>query len=156
MYIYTYVSLSIYIYILFKILFSCMLLQNIEYSSLCYTVGPSLLSILYTVVCICYSKILNLFPLSHLSLLVTIGLFSISVSVFLPYKQIHFYHFFFLRSTYKWYLRIFVFLCLAYFTQYEVYLGLSMLLQMTLFHSFYEWVIFHWICATSLSIHLDI
>ena len=29
------------------------LLQNIEYSSLCYTVGPCFLSILYIVVCIC-------------------------------------------------------------------------------------------------------
>ena len=33
--------------------FSIMLLQDIEYSSLCYTVGPCHLSILYIAVCIC-------------------------------------------------------------------------------------------------------
>ena len=33
--------------------FSTRLLQDIEYSSLCYTVGPCHLSILYTEVCIC-------------------------------------------------------------------------------------------------------
>ena len=36
----------IIIYILFQILFSYSLLQNIEYSSLCYTVDPRSLSIL--------------------------------------------------------------------------------------------------------------
>ena len=40
-------------YICFFRFFSCMLLQNIEYSSLCYVIGPCLLSILYIVVCIC-------------------------------------------------------------------------------------------------------
>ena len=39
----------IYIYF-FQILFPYMLLQNIEYSSLCYTVGPCWLSILYLLV----------------------------------------------------------------------------------------------------------
>ena len=39
--------------ILFQILFPYRLLQNIEYSSLLYTVGPCWLSILYIVVCIC-------------------------------------------------------------------------------------------------------
>ena len=34
----------------FQILFSYRLLQNIEYSSLCYMVGPGWLSVLYTVV----------------------------------------------------------------------------------------------------------
>ena len=43
-------------------LFSYRLLQNTEYSSLCYSVGPYYLSILYIVVCICYSQhmLLNL------------------------------------------------------------------------------------------------
>ena len=36
-----------------SVLFLYRLLQNIEHSSLCYTVGPCWLSILYTVVCIC-------------------------------------------------------------------------------------------------------
>ena len=46
-------QLYIYIYILVYILFHCGLLQDIEYSSLCYAVGPCCLSILYTIVCIC-------------------------------------------------------------------------------------------------------
>ena len=46
--------------VLFQILFHFRLLQVIEYSSLCYTVGPCL-SILDIVVCICYSQIPNLF-----------------------------------------------------------------------------------------------
>ena len=45
--------MHIYISILFQIHFHYKLLQDIEYSSLCYTVGPCFLSILYTVVCIC-------------------------------------------------------------------------------------------------------
>ena len=35
------------------ILFHCGLSQDIEYSSLCYTIGPCCLSILHIVVCIC-------------------------------------------------------------------------------------------------------
>ena len=37
----------------FNILFHCGLSQDIEYSSLCYTVGPCCLSILYIIVYIC-------------------------------------------------------------------------------------------------------
>ena len=48
-FIYTY----IYISILFQILFPFSLLQNIEQSSLCYTVDPCWLSILNILVCIC-------------------------------------------------------------------------------------------------------
>ena len=43
----------IHIYILFQILFDYGLLQDIEYSSLCCTVGPYSLSILYIIVWIC-------------------------------------------------------------------------------------------------------
>ena len=42
-----------YIYILFHIPFHYGLSQDIEYSSLCSTVGPCCLSILYIIVCIC-------------------------------------------------------------------------------------------------------
>ena len=42
-----------YTYILLHILFHYGLSQDIEYSSLCYTVGPCCLSILYIIVCIC-------------------------------------------------------------------------------------------------------
>ena len=45
-----------YIYILFHILFHYGLSQDIEYSSLCYTVGPCCLSILYIIVCLCPSQ----------------------------------------------------------------------------------------------------
>ena len=38
---------------LFHVLFHYGLLQDIEYSSLCYTVGPCCLSIWYIVLCIC-------------------------------------------------------------------------------------------------------
>ena len=41
-----------YIYILFNILFHYTLSQDIEYSFLCYSVGPCCLSILYIIVCI--------------------------------------------------------------------------------------------------------
>ena len=37
----------IYMYLFFQVLFPYRLLQNIEYSSLCYTIGPCWLSILY-------------------------------------------------------------------------------------------------------------
>ena len=43
----------IYICILFYILFHYGLSQDVEYSSLCCTVGPCWLSILYIIVCIC-------------------------------------------------------------------------------------------------------
>ena len=58
-YIYMYVYI-LYIYILFQILFHYRLLQDIEYSSLCSTVGPCSLSTLYTVLCICWSHTPNL------------------------------------------------------------------------------------------------
>ena len=45
--------MHIYISILFQILFPFRLLQSIEQSSLCYTVGPCWLSILNTVLCTC-------------------------------------------------------------------------------------------------------
>ena len=53
----------IYIYILFHILFHCGLLQDIEYSSLCYTVGPCCLFIHYS-----FLKLINLFIFGSLGL----------------------------------------------------------------------------------------
>ena len=41
---------------LFQILFHYRLLQDMEYSCLCYTVGPCYIPILYIVVCICLEK----------------------------------------------------------------------------------------------------
>ena len=46
-------AICIHISPLFQILFHYRLLQDIEYSSLCYTVGPCCLSILCIGVCIC-------------------------------------------------------------------------------------------------------
>lgn len=47
------IQFYIYKIILFQIIFLYSLSENIEYSYLCYTVGPCWLSILYLVVCIC-------------------------------------------------------------------------------------------------------
>ena len=48
-----YMYICVYIYILFHSFFHYRFLQGFEYSSLCYTVGPCSLSILYIVVFIC-------------------------------------------------------------------------------------------------------
>ena len=45
--------IKLYLYIFFQTFFPYKLLQNVEYSSLCYTIGPCWLSILYIVVCLC-------------------------------------------------------------------------------------------------------
>ena len=45
--------ICIRIFILFQILSPYGLLQNVEWSSLCYTVSPCWLSVLYIVVCVC-------------------------------------------------------------------------------------------------------
>jgi len=47
------IDLVIYTYILFHLLFYYNLSQGIEYSFLCYTVGPCCFSILYIIVFIC-------------------------------------------------------------------------------------------------------
>ena len=52
---------------LFQILLPYRLLQNIEYSSLCYMVGPCWLFIVYIVVCIC--QCLELETAAHSSIL---------------------------------------------------------------------------------------
>ena len=46
-YIYIYIYIHIYIYILLQILFHYRVLQDTEYSSLCFTVGPCCLPILF-------------------------------------------------------------------------------------------------------------
>ena len=73
---------SYIIYILFQIIFHYVLLQGTEYSSLYYTVGPCCLSILHTVVCIYESQTPNLSLPSPFPPLITICLFSRSVSLF--------------------------------------------------------------------------
>ena len=74
-----------YISILFQIISQFRLLQSFEQSSLCCTVGPCRLSILYITVCACQSLTPHLYISSALPLypLVTVRLFSKSVSLFL-------------------------------------------------------------------------
>ena len=71
-----------HLYILFYILFQYGLSQDVEYSSLCYTVEPHCLFILYIIVCIyqpqALSPSVSLPPLP----LATTNLFSMSVSLF--------------------------------------------------------------------------
>ena len=69
--IHKYKYIYIYIYILFHILFHYGLLQDIEYSSLCYTVGPCCLSILYIVIyssSMCFEKC-KMFCIYHYSIM---------------------------------------------------------------------------------------
>ena len=68
--------LNICIYILFQILFHYRLLQDIEYSSLCYMGGPCCFLVLYVVVVYVNLKLLTyLFPQLPLSPLVSISCF---------------------------------------------------------------------------------
>ena len=96
--------------ILFQIFFHYRLLQDIEYSSLCYTIGPCCSSILYTAVCICYSQAPDLslptsFPFGSKKFV-----FYVCESLLCIYK---FISIIFLDSTYKWYHMTFIFLCLS-------------------------------------------
>ena len=77
-----------YISIIFQIISQFRLLQNFEQSSLCYTVGTCWLSILYTAVCTCQSQTpqVSVSPALPLYPLVTVRLFSKSVSLFLLCK----------------------------------------------------------------------
>ena len=86
-YIYIYVIYQVLYQILYQILFLYRLLQNTDYSSLCYTVGPGWLSVLYIAMCVCYPQIPNLSLPFHLSPLRTISLFSMSVNLLLSHKE---------------------------------------------------------------------
>ena len=103
---------------IFQILLHYRLLQDIEYSSLCYAVSPWCLSIFCIVVCICESYTSNLSLLASLFPLATISLFSMSVSLFRFFIQIHLYYF--LDSAYKGCHMKFVFLCLTHFMKYKI------------------------------------
>ena len=93
-------------------------------------------------------------PISHL---VTINLFSRAESVFFWFVSFSPCSFvvFFLNSMYEWSHMVFVFLL---FHVALCPLDPSILLQMAIFHSFYGWIIFHfiyiYIYITSLSTHL--
>ena len=75
----------------FQVLFPHRLFQNIEYSPLCYAVGPRWLCVLYTVVGVYWASLVAL-TVMNLKLLtspfspplwVTTDLFSMSVNLFL-------------------------------------------------------------------------
>ena len=121
-------------YIVFQTLFHYRLLQDIEYSSLCYMGGPCCFLVLYVVVVYVNLKLLTyLFPQLPLSPLVSISCFQCLLVYFWFVNKL-ICIFFFLDSTYKWYHMIFVFICLTSLNM--IISSPSMLLQMALFHSF--------------------
>ena len=97
-----------YTHFLFQILLQYRFLQDTEFISLCYTVSPCCLLILYIVVYI--NPKLLIYP-SLLSPLVTISLFS--MSVFFCFVNTLIWSFYFSDSTYKRYHMIFVFVWLT-------------------------------------------
>ena len=105
----THITAELYIYSLFHILFHDGLSQDIEYSSLCSTVGSCCLSILYILVCIYQPQTPNP-SLSHLA---TTSLFSVSVILFLFHRQVHLCHILnlFILFIYFWLCWVFVAVC---------------------------------------------
>ena len=102
--------------------------------------------------CVYFTPKFLIYPPNHLSPLITISLFSMSVSLFLVCKQIHLYHF--LDSTYKCYHVVFVFARLTSLTMITMgyYLGYYQGYYLWVYpccckwHYFilvYGWVIFH-------------
>ena len=99
-----------YIYIPYHIIFHYILSQDIEYSYLCYAVGPCRLSILYILICICKSQTPSP-SLLHLLLLPFGNCKSILLSLFRSWVRLCPV----LESTCKWYPMVFVFLFLTDF-----------------------------------------
>ena len=81
--LYTYI---IYIYILFHILFHHRLSQNINYVSLCYTIGPCCLSILYIIVCV--NPKLLIYPSPYQNVNLTGCLFLLNLTLLPPYRSL--------------------------------------------------------------------
>ena len=125
--------------ILFYTLFHYGLSQDIEYGSLCYTVGPSYLPRLNVVICIYQPQTPRLSLSLPASPLATSSLLSTSVSLILFCRWVHLCHI--LDFTYKWCDVIFV--LFFWLTSFSMMICSYMLLQMALFPSFYDWVVFH-------------
>ena len=90
------IRISVYVYVLFPIVFHYRLLQDIECSSLCYNF---LLLILYIVL---FTFVNFLFPVYHpLPNLVNISLFSVSVSIFLLCSFVLFFRFYIKTISYN-------------------------------------------------------
>ena len=95
-------------YIPFHILFHYSLSQDIEYSSLCYAVGPCCLSIPQVIVSICWPQTPKLsLPHPHFPLGSYKSVLYVCESVSVLYRWVYLCHI--LDSTYKWYHMIFVF-----------------------------------------------
>ena len=102
--------------------------QSPQLSSLCYTAASPQLSVLHMVVYTCqyYSPNLSLPPMPTCP-------FSTSVSLFLPCRQVHLYHF------YRFHIYVLIYICFSPsdFTSYER-LQVHPHQQMTHFISFYD------------------
>ena len=92
-------EVELYMYMCVCILFHSGLLQDVEYSSLCYIVGPCYSPALLIVMCICQSQAPNSFLRLLRSPLVAVNWFSVSVNLLLFCKSVHLCHI--LDSTYK-------------------------------------------------------
>ena len=75
-------DIHIHVSVLFQIIFSFGLLQNIEQRFLCYTIGSCWLIILNIAVCSCQSQTAPIYP-SLPSCPITISSFSMCVSLFI-------------------------------------------------------------------------
>ena len=103
-----------HLYFLFQIIFHYRLLQDIEQSSLCYTVGLHCLSVLYTIVCICDS-IFRFFKIPYISSIIRyLSLFDLIHSV--CQLQVHLccckWHYF--PLFYCWVILHFLYYCMYY------------------------------------------
>ena len=132
-------SYTFYISIFFSDSFPYRLLQNIDYSSLFYTVEPCWLSFLYIVVCVYVNPKLLICPSPHFP-------FGNHKFVFYVYGSIFFflvYRFiciiFLKDSTYKWYM-MFVFVWL---TLLGMIISRSIHGDTNDIISFFVWLIFH-------------
>ena len=124
----------IHTYAFFFTFFSIMVYHNIEYSSLCYTIGPCCLSVLHVIVCLPIpdSQAIPLLSTSrHHNSILCLWFCSCC-------REVHLFHI--LDSTYKWHYMLFVYLLLIYLMW--SFLSTFVLLQKA-FHSFYGWVVFH-------------
>ena len=82
--LHTHTHICMYIYILFHIFHYGLSSQDIKYNSICYTVGPCCLSILYMFVSA--DAKFPIYPSLTLPHLATTSLFSTSVSLFLFHR----------------------------------------------------------------------
>ena len=102
-------------YAFFFIVCSIGLAQDVEYSFLCYTLGPCCLSILKGVVCIYQPQIPSPSVSRPFSPLATTRL--LPVSLFLFHRQVHLSHT--LDPTCRWYPMVSVFLFLTSFIAFD-------------------------------------